>query len=188
MLILASASPRRKELLKKLRDEFCVVKPIIDERAIDPFLSPENLPKEESKLKAYSVFATHPNDEILACDTVVILGDKVLEKPKNRAEAISMLLLESGQRQIVLSGYTYLSGDREISRTVRTGVIFRSLTEREIEVYIDKFQPFDKAGAYGIQDDYPLIERIEGSFDNVMGLPTEDLAEHVFGHSPKRAL
>ena len=87
---------------------------------------------------------------------------------------------QSGKSTKVLSSYTYISKDKEISRTVCSEVLFNPLSEAEIIEYIEKFQPFDKAGSYGIQDDYPLINRIEGSYYNVMGLPVEDLAEHVF--------
>ena len=91
-----------------------------------------------------------------------------------------MLAFESAKKQIVLSGYTYLSKEKEITRTVRTEVYFNSLSEEQIHYYVDTFLPLDKAGSYGIQDDFPLIQKIVGSYDNVMGLPTEDLAKHVF--------
>lgn len=180
MLILASGSPRRKVLLKKLCEDFSIEVPDIDERLLDGFLTPENLAKEESRLKAYKIFSRHPEDEVLACDTIVILEGKVLEKPRDEEDAFRMLLEEQGKRQIVLSAYTYLSKEREITRTVRSVVRFNPLSEETIREYIKKCQPLDKAGAYGIQDPFPLIHSIEGSFDNVMGLPTEDLREHVF--------
>lgn len=180
MLLLASASPRRKELLKKLVPEFLVFPANIDERILDNVLDPRDLPKEESKLKAYDVFRHYPNDEILACDTIVIVDGRELGKPKSKEEAYRMLAFESAKKQIVLSGYTYLSKEKEITRTVRTEVYFNSLSEEQIHYYVDTFLPLDKAGSYGIQDDFPLIQKIVGSYDNVMGLPTEDLAKHVF--------
>ncbi len=180
MLILASSSPRRKILLKKLVSDFIILSPNVDERALDKALDPSKLSKEESKLKAYAIKSSYPNDEVLAADTIVILGGKVLEKPKDDLDAIRMLKEESGKKQIVLTSYTYLGNGKEISRTVRTYVYFRHLTNEEINQYVLKFKPLDKAGAYGIQDGFPLIEKIEGSFDNVMGLPTEDLKLHVF--------
>ncbi len=182
MLILASASPRRRFLLSKLTPSFKIVTPVIDERLLDPSIGPAELAKEESRLKAYAVFSTHPSDMVLACDTIVILDGEILNKPKDRTEAIAMLSRQSGRKEIVLSAYTFISPTREISRTVATGVCFRPLSLKQIEQYVDKFLPFDKAGAYGIQDDFPLIEKIEGSFDNVMGLPTEDLKKHVFNY------
>lgn len=180
MLILASKSPRRRELLKKIVPSFEIIPADIDERLLDPSLNPKDLALEESKLKAYTVYSLHPSDEVLSCDTIVILDGKALEKPVDKNDAIRMLKLESGKRQIVVSAYTYISKEREISRSVITEVYFRSLLEEEIITYVKRFAPFDKAGAYGIQDDFPLIEKIVGSYDNVMGLPTEDLKKRVF--------
>ncbi len=180
MLILASGSPRRKELLKKLTSDFTIVLPVVDERILDDSLDPQDLPSEESRLKAYAVHALYPNDEVLACDTIVILHGEILGKPLTKEKAIAMLTKESGQRQIVLSGYTYISKEKEISRSVATAVYFNVLTEEEIRSYVSKYNPLDKAGGYGIQDEAGLINRIEGSYDNVMGLPTEDIAWHVF--------
>ena len=177
MLILASASPRRKELLKKVVPCFLVIPSCYDEKSLH--LKAHALPLEESKMKAYEVFSRYPKEEILSCDTVVVLHGEALGKPKDEKEAIQMLLREQGQTQTVLSGYTYLRKGKEISRTVATKVHFNHLSEKQIREYVLTKKPLDKAGAYGIQDDYPLISCIEGSYDNVMGLPTEDLIKHV---------
>jgi len=180
MFILASSSPRRKELLKKLIDEFTVVFPNIDESLIHDVVSPYRLPLEESRAKAYSIYLSHPNDQVLACDTIVFIDNKVLGKPLDEEDAIRMLKEESGKKQIVLSGYTYIDKTREISRIVRSEVYFNTLSEEEIRAYVKKYQPLDKAGAYGVQDPVNLIKSIEGSYYNVMGLPVEDIAKHVF--------
>lgn len=182
MLILASSSPRRQELLKLLVPDFTIVKPIVDESWLQ--VSASETPLQEAKMKAYAVLKDHPHDEILACDTVVILHNHVLGKPKNTEEAFSMLKSQAGQKQVVVSGYCYIGQGKEITRSVRTYVYFNKLSDERIKEYIQKFHPLDKAGAYGIQDDYPLIERIEGSYYNVMGLPVEDLQAHVF--TPRR--
>ena len=182
MLILASKSPRRKELLQSIVSSFMVMPAEIDERLLDSSFKAKDLATEESKWKAYSLFSKYPNDEILSCDTIVVLNGKALEKPKDEKDAMRMLAFESGKRQIVLSAYTFVSREKEISRTVSTEVYFNHLTERQIEEYVRRFHPLDKAGAYGIQDDYPLIEKIVGSYSNVMGLPLEDLKKHVFKH------
>ena len=178
MLILASSSPRRKELLQLITKDFVVFAPHVEEKDLQ--VSPEQTPLQESKMKAYAALQSHQHDEILACDTVVILSNRVLGKPKDREAAINMLLAQSGKKQVVVSGYTYIGKGREITRSVATAVYFNKLTREQIEEYVDRFRPFDKAGAYGIQDDYPLIERIEGSYYNVMGLPVEDIKAHVF--------
>ena len=178
MFILASSSPRRKELLKKLIPEYEIVVPDVDERLLH--LSPSDLAAEESKIKAYAVSSLYPEDEVLACDTIVVLEDEILGKPLDATDAKAMLKRQSGKRQIVLSGYTYIGKGREITRTVATEVYFNELSDELIDDYVEKKKPLDKAGAYGIQDGYPLVKRIVGSFDNVMGLPTEDIARHVF--------
>ena len=178
MFILASGSPRRKELLSKLIKDFRVIVPDIDESLLH--VEAKDLPAEESKAKAYAISASFPDDEVLSCDTVVVLNGVALGKPKDIEDAKRMLREQSGQKQVVLSGYTYIGKGKEITRTVATEVYFNKLSEELIERYIQEKMPLDKAGAYGIQDGYPLIERIEGSFDNVMGLPTEDIAKHVF--------
>jgi len=181
MLILASGSPRRKELLKKIFPEYTVIVPNVDERLLD--LDPKDLPSEESKTKAYAIHSRYPNDAVLACDTIVVLDGEILGKPKDEMDAIRMLRKESGKRQVVLSGYTYIDEKKEITRTVMTYVYFNELSETLIEQYVKEKRPLDKAGAYGIQDGFPLINRIEGSFDNVMGLPTEDIAKHCLSQS-----
>ncbi len=180
MLILASSSPRRKELLGKIRKDFIVFSPNVDESLIQGYLKSYNLSYDESRLKAYMVHSFYPNDEILAADTIVICDGEVLGKPKDKNDAIRMLEKQSGKRLVVLTSYTYLSSKQEISRTVKSYVYFNELNRQQIEEYIDKFNPLDKAGSFGIQDDYPLIDHIEGSFDNIKGLPTEDLLKFVF--------
>jgi septum formation protein len=183
MLILASDSPRRKELLKKLTSSFTVISPNVDERLLDEALEAKDLPAEESRLKAYAIHSLYPHDEVLSCDTIVILDGEILGKPLTEDVAVKMLRKESGKRQIVLSGYTYISAKREITRTVSTAVYFNVLSDEKILDYVKKFQPLTKAGAYGIQDEAGLINRIEGSYDNVMGLPTEDILLHVFARN-----
>ena len=177
MFILASSSPRRKQLLTKVIKEFSIVVPDVDERLLN--LPASDLAAEESKMKAYAVYASHPNDEILACDTIVVLDGEVLGKPTDEEDAVRMLKMQSGKKQVVLSGYTYIGKGMEITRTVATEVYFNVLSEELIRDYVAKKKPLDKAGAYGIQDGYPLVERIVGSYDNVMGLPTEDLLKHL---------
>ena len=188
MFILASSSPRRQLLLKKLVPDFIILSPNVDERALDALYDPSKLSREESLLKAYTIFKDHPNDEVLSADTIVVLENQVLGKPKDKEDAVRMLLKESGKKQVVLTSYTYLGKGKEITRTVRSFVYFNPLTEEEIRTYVDRFLPLDKAGSYGIQDPFPLVSRIEGSYDNIMGLPTEDIAKHVFRNQLLRKL
>jgi septum formation protein len=179
MIILASESPRRRELIKKITKEFAVIPANIDESVLH--IPACDLPGELSKLKAYDVFAKYPNDKVLACDTVVIIDGQILGKPHSKEQAKEMLQKLSGRKHVVISGYTIISKEKEITRTVRTYVYFNKLSDELIDAYIATGSPMDKAGAYGIQDqEFDLVNHIEGSFDNVIGLPTEDIKAHWF--------
>ena len=179
MIILASESPRRRELIKKITKEFTVIPANIDESVLH--IPACDLPGELSKLKAYDVFAKYPNDKVLACDTVVIIDGQILGKPHSKEEAKAMLQKLSGRKHVVISGYTVISKEKEVTRTVRTYVYFNKLSDELIDAYIATGSPMDKAGAYGIQDqEFDLVNHIEGSFDNVIGLPTEDIKAHWF--------
>lgn len=179
MIILASESPRRKELIKKITKEFTVIPANIDESVLH--IPACDLPGELSKLKAYDIFAKYPNDKVLACDTVVIIDGQILGKPHSKEQAKEMLQKLSGRKHVVISGYTIISKEKEITRTVRTYVYFNKLSDELIDAYIATGSPMDKAGAYGIQDqEFDLVNHIEGSFDNVIGLPTEDIKAHWF--------
>ena len=179
MIILASESPRRKELIKKITREFTVIPANIDESVLH--IPACDLPGELSKLKAYDVFTKYPNDKVLACDTVVIIDGQILGKPHSKEQASEMLHKLSGRKHVVISGYTLISKEKEITRTVRTYVYFNKLSDELIDKYIATGSPMDKAGAYGIQDqEFDLVNHIEGSFDNVIGLPTEDIKAHWF--------
>lgn len=188
MLILASNSPRRKELLRKLGIPFTVIASSADETPVQLALPPKELPLEESRLKAYEVAANYPHDEVLACDTVVILDGEVLGKPKDENDAVKMLMKEQGRKQVVLTGYTYLTERKEITRSVASYVYFNPLSEEEARNYVKKYRPYDKAGAYGIQDEAGLINHVEGSYYNVMGFPLEDIAFRIYGRDPKSLL
>ena len=179
MIILASESPRRRELIKKITKEFTVIPANIDESVLH--IPACDLPGELSKLKAYDVFAKYPNDKVLACDTVVIIDGQILGKPHSKEQAKEMLQKLSGRKHVVISGYTIISKEKEVTRTVRTYVYFNKLSDELIDAYIATGSPMDKAGAYGIQDqEFDLVNHIEGSFDNVIGLPTEDIKAHWF--------
>lgn len=178
-LILASASPRRQQLMKDAGLTFEVrLKKIVEDYPKD--LPLEKVPEYLSKVKAEAFREELQPDEVLVtADTVVCIHGKILGKPANRAEAIGMLQELSGNRHLVVTGVSVTTKTKQISFSALTNVFFKELSDEEIEYYVDLYKPFDKAGAYGIQEwiGYIGIERIEGSFYNVMGLPVQKLYE-----------
>lgn len=178
-LILASASPRRQQLMKDAGLTFEVrLKKIVEDYPKD--LPLEKVPEYLSKVKAEAFREELQPDEVLVtADTVVCIHGKILGKPANRVEAIGMLQELSGNRHLVVTGVSVTTKTKQISFSALTNVFFKELSDEEIEYYVDLYKPFDKAGAYGIQEwiGYIGIERIEGSFYNVMGLPVQKLYE-----------
>lgn len=178
-LILASASPRRQQLMKDAGFTFEVrLKKIAEDYPKD--IPIEKVPEYLSKVKAEAFQEELKPDEVLVtADTVVCIHDKILGKPANRAEAIRMLQELSGNRHLVVTGVSVTTCTKQLSFSALTNVFFKTLSTEEVEYYVDVYKPFDKAGAYGIQEwiGYIGIERIEGSFYNVMGLPVQKLYE-----------
>ena len=173
-LILASASPRRRELLEMLGVENFEVIPALGEELPHPELSPAELVRELSRAKASEVAAAlgDPDALVIGADTVVAIGNAVLGKPKDAEDARRMLRLLSDRTHEVCTGVTVLRGGQATTAAERTAVRFRALTDSEIDAYIATGEPLDKAGAYGAQGKASLfVEGIEGDFFNVMGLP-----------------
>lgn len=178
MLYLASASPRRKELLTLAGYSFTVLPANADETA-PPGLSPRETAGLLARRKAEAVLALpafsdrqKPGDVILAADTVVDLGGKILGKPKDREDAKRILLSLSGRRHSVHTGFCVLAGTKKMCGVESTAVEFYPLTQEEIETYLDTGEPMDKAGAYGIQGRGALfVRRIAGDYYTVVGLP-----------------
>jgi len=176
MLILASKSPRRQELLKTIYPvEFKVVPADVDERSItsDSVLT---LPATISKAKAEWVSHKFPSDYVLAADTIVVCHDKVYEKPVDEQDAFAMLTDLTQNEHIVVTGYhIYLDGKDLISSTAITTLVLASMTKEKIEEYIKTGSPFDKAGGYGAQDkeiDYTIKS---GTYENVLGFPVDSI-------------
>ncbi len=169
-LILASQSPRRKELLGLLRVPFTVESADIDEK-MDPRLPPYDEVARVSRKKAAAV-KREPDDVVVAADTIVVCDGKVLGKPHSEEEAVQMLTLLSGREHQVMTGLTVLRGEDIRTCTEVTTLRFRDLSRREILRYVATKEPMDKAGAYGIQGGGALFaEYLEGDYYNVMGLP-----------------
>jgi septum formation protein len=180
-IILASKSPRRQFLLKELGLNFEVSTKDVAED-FPSHLKQQEIPLYLCELKAKAFVDELTDDNIvITADTVVWVDDKVLNKPLDKAEAIGMLNLLSGKRHEVYTGVCLLTKNKMKSFYVRTDVYFKTLTTREIEFYVDNYQPYDKAGAYGAQEwiGYIGIEKIEGSYFNVMGLPVKELYEEL---------
>ena len=181
-LILASRSPRRQQLLRDCGLEYTLAEPYEVEEIYPETLPCEEVPVYLSRLKseAYPV-PLDERDILITADTVVILDHDILGKPHNREEAISMLERLSGRSHRVVTGVTLRTRDRSLSFDAHSDVKFGPLSFEAIVYYIDRYQPFDKAGSYGIQEwiGYIGIEGIRGSFYNVMGLPIQKLYDQL---------
>jgi septum formation protein len=172
-IILASQSPRRKQLLEWAEIPFEVVVKATDEK-FPTGLEPDEVAIYIARNKALAVQQQRRNDEIiLAADTIVVLNDNIIGKPVHREEAISILLALSGEKHKVITGVVIRKGEKEISFADITEVDFYDLTLEQIEFYVDKYKPYDKAGSYAIQEWIGVvgIKSVNGDFYNVMGLP-----------------
>lgn len=178
-IVLGSSSPRRIELIKNLGFA-CEVRKKEVEEIYPADMEAEQVPEYLSELKAHPLInAIQENEVLLTSDTVVVLNDRILEKAENAKEAKEMLLDLSGNSHEVITGVHLYNPNKALSFTVKTKVFFKTLTLAEIDYYIKHFQPFDKAGAYGIQEWIGQIgvQKIEGCFYNVMGLPVNKVWE-----------
>ena len=175
-VLLASNSPRREELLRGIDIDFEVkVLPDIDESY------PDNIPSEEiaefvaiKKAKPYAA-SLHEDELLLTADTIVLLEDTVLGKPANKKEAKQMLRQLSGKTHRVITGVCLTSTKKQTSFSATSDVEFGKLTDQEIEYYVERYSPMDKAGAYGVQEwiGYVAVKHINGSYYNIMGLPIQ---------------
>ena len=172
-VILASQSPRRRELLGRMGIDDFLVRPAQGEEVFEPGLSPAELVEHLSRQKAAEVAAgASPEDLVIAADTVVSIDGRVLGKPHSQEEAFSMLSTLTGREHTVYTGVTDCQGGVSITEHEATDVRFRPLTPEEIRSYIATGEPMDKAGAYGIQEyGSLLVEGIQGDYFNVVGLP-----------------
>jgi septum formation protein len=172
MIILASGSPRRRELLTLAGYEFKVVKSDFDEESVN-ITDPYELVKVLAYNKAMTIAKDYPNDIILAADTTVILKDQILNKPSDEQDAFNMLrALCSAKKHVVATGVCIINNKNVISFVEKTKVEFYDLSDEEIKAYVDTKEPMDKAGAYGIQGrGCILVRKINGDYYNVMGLP-----------------
>ena len=189
-LLLASNSPRRKELLTQLGYQFDIVKIDVDE-SYPSDLKPHEIAEYVSAKKA-KAFDLNENEILLTSDTIVALDQKILLKPKDENEAFEMIKSLSGKVHQVYTAFTLKTVDSEISKTSKTDVEFSEISDEEVKFYIKTYKPFDKAGSYGIQEWLGMtkIKNISGSFYSVMGLPVDLVYEELkkLGCFPKNFL
>jgi len=180
-LILASASPRRAELLKQLSLEFKII-PSAAAEVFDEQWSPLEVCQLNAHRKARAVAKKHPDALVLGADTLVFLDEEIMGKPADLAEARRMLARLQGRTHQVVTGVSliHLRAHRERIFAVSTDVTFHPLTAEQIDIYLSKMNPLDKAGAYAIQEHGDtIVLEISGSFSNVVGLPVEQLREEL---------
>ena len=181
-IVLASQSPRRQYLLKELGLKFEIISKSDIKEEYPADLPCSEIPVFLAKLKAQACMPAANSDTIIiAADTIVCLDNKVLGKPRDYYDAVKILKELSGNKHQVITGICIKSEKREKTFFVKSEVYFKHLTDSEINYYIEKYKPFDKAGSYGIQEwiGYIGIKKIEGSYFNVMGLPTQQLFDEL---------
>ena len=181
-IILSSNSPRRRELLAGLDIDFTIDTGTSFVEEYSPDTPHSKVPELMSEGKSNGFHRELAEDEILVTsDTMVLCGSEILGKPHDRADAVRMLKILSGREHQVISAVTIRDRHRSKTFSVKTDVYFKNLSDSEIDYYIDNFKPFDKAGAYGVQEwiGYIAITKIEGSFYNVMGFPTQRFYEEL---------
>ncbi len=176
-LILASASPRRAELLTKLNLTFEVIPADVDE-SFTTQDNPFDLVRRLSTAKADAVAQTYPDALVLAADTVVVYRDEIMGKPESKEENLEFITRLSGHTHAVFTGHTFVLGDKRADRVVQTAVRFRKLSEGEIERYVETGEGLDKAGGYAIQGyGSALVREVRGCYFNVMGLSVPNVVE-----------
>ena len=178
--VLASASPRRRELLSQILEEFEVI-PAVAEEKVNISLFPENMACSLAESKCDEVFAQNPEKTVIACDTIVVYGSQILGKPKDKDDAIQTLKMLSGKTHYVITGVCVRNKHKKLVDFDKTEVKFNVLTDEFITDYVNGGSPMDKAGSYGIQDG-GVVNVYYGSYTNVVGLPvalTKKLIEEV---------
>lgn len=170
MVVLASRSPRREELLKKICSEFLIVP--CDAEEVQDAESPTNLAVANAKLKAETVAKNFPSDIVIGADTIVVLDGKIFGKPDGEKGAFAMLKKLAGRRHEVITGLAIVTGGKNFTASEVTEVFFGEMSDEEILNYVATGEPLDKSGSYALQGGMaPFIEKIHGDWANVVGLP-----------------
>lgn len=182
-IILGSASPRRKELMQGLDIEFTIDTKNSFKEVYPDNIDIQSVPEFLAKGKSHGFHRVLESDEILiTADTMVLCNGTILGKPKDKADAMRMLKMLQGNRHTVITGVCIRNHNAETSFSAATEVYFNKLSDNELEYYLEHYKPYDKAGAYGVQEwiGYVGINRIEGSYYNVMGLPVQRLYVELY--------
>ena len=176
MIILASSSPRRRQLLKTICDDFKIIPSDVNED-VSPTLSPLEAVLEIAKRKGDKIHEQYPHDIVISADTIVILDNQIIGKPKDEEDAKHLLRLLSGKVHTVITAYCLYKDDIFIENHVTSEVLFYELSDQLINDYVATGSPLDKAGAYGVQDNekFPTVKDIKGSVNNVIGFPIEEI-------------
>lgn len=178
-IILASKSPRRTEILSMLNIPHQII-PSEEEEIIDKSLTPIEVVKSLAHQKALSVFKKHQDSIVIGSDTIVVINNEILGKPKDEHDAIRMLNLLQNTHHLVITGVSIIKKDKIDTFAEVSKVYFKPMTIDDIKEYMSKENVYDKAGAYAIQGKYAtFVDKIEGDFYNIMGLPKDKLKEHL---------
>ena len=174
--VLASSSPRRKELMKEISEVFSIDVSNVDE-TVDESLSPIDAVKTIALRKGEAVRVRHLNEVVISADTIVVVNNMIIGKPVDEIDAVRILKLLSDRTHIVYTAYCIFYKDKFIEEVIKSEVTFNNLSEELIKEYVASKSPLDKAGAYGVQDNdnFHIIKEIKGSLTNVIGFPVEDI-------------
>ena len=180
--VLASKSPRRKDLMKFISSDFLIATEDIAEEISYSLPAVEEVVMDIAKRKGQEVYKSYPNDLVISADTIVVIDNEILGKPVDEKDAHRILRKLSGRTHYVYTGYAIHYKGKDIINFVKTEVLFNDLSDELIDKYIKTGSPMDKAGAYGAQDSdlcFPIIKNIIGSYDNVIGFPVKEIKESI---------
>ena len=177
MIILASKSPRRREMMNRITSSFLTYTPEINEDESLKLKNPREIVIDIAKRKGLESLKHYPDDIIISADTIVVLDNEIIGKPKNEEDAKKILSHLSDKEHLVITGYIIVSKEKMMLNAVTSHVQMYDLTDKQIDEYVKSGSPLDKAGAYGIQDNsrYQIVRSYIGSFDNIKGFPVEEI-------------
>jgi septum formation protein len=178
-IILASKSPRRTEILSLMNVDHIII-PSTEEEIIEPGLTPEEVVKSLAYQKARSISKQYPFDLVIGSDTIVVINNQILGKPKDYNDAVRMLKLLQNNTHQVMTGVSLIQNNNVDTFVDIAEVTFKEMTQEDIDTYLNLDKPFDKAGAYGIQDSHAnFVKEIKGDYYTIMGLPKDKLSQHL---------